>query len=71
MQEKSTTVTTKEKVGEKGFKNIRSEFGLCVSWLATTVPSRTGKVACTGREGRLTFSKHYFLGDFAVGSGKQ
>ena len=55
--------------GVKGFKSIPPELGKCVSWLATTVPSRAGhKLLAIRRRRHLTFSKHYFLDAFVVRS---
>ena len=51
----------RKKPGHKGFKNIWSELGWCVSWLMTKVPALSRKVACTVKGGHLPFSKHSSL----------
>ena len=60
----------RKKPGQKGFKNIWSELGWCVSWLMTKVPALSRKVACTVEGGHLPFSsKHSFLGTCTAESG--
>ena len=61
-------LSLRNKSGKKGFK--RTFLGWWVSWLATTVPSPAGKVACTGRGRHLTFFKYYSLSAFAIRSDK-
>ena len=58
--EECTEATTKyKKVGEIGFKNIRSKFGWCVSWVVTTVPSRKEKLFTLGKEDIWHFTWYF------------